>query len=1316
MRFILAFALGLFTLISPEVRLRAQTWTLDNDGAWNVNTNWTPSGFPNATGASATLGSAITANRIITLGQAIKVGSLSISDDNNYSISGRNTFTFDASGAGPATLTIGGSGSPIFTSAITLTDSLTVDQSSSGTLTSFGRISGSGGLTKNGTGRMILYGQNTFTGGVTLNSGILQITAERALGTTNSSLVFNGGTLNIASSIVASEGKVFTMTGAGTLDIDSGQTLTLGTDGQLSGSGALTKSGLGTLLISGNNAATYTGTTIIQSGILSISAENNLGAAGNDVTLNGGTLNVTGGFTADGGKVFTFSSGGGTLDIEGGQTLTLGTAGQLSGSGALTKSGLGTLTLGGNNSATFTGTTTIEEGTLRVTAENNLGAAGNDVTFNGGTLNVGGSFTANSGKVFTVNSGGGAFDVDSSITLTLGTASQLTGSGAMTKLGSGILSITAAQSTYTGSVTVNEGTLSVNGAGRLAGATAFTLAAGGTLKLDNSAVNGTDRISNTAGLTFTGGTLRFDGRTTGSSSETGGAVTLSSGANKISINNPTTSFASVLTLASLSRTLGSTVTFENAGSGTIGTSGNNPRIVFTSAPTLVNSLIGGWATVDDLTWATYGANGVARLTTYETSTNPNQWGSTENVRPSGNASLNNNKTINSLNLTNGITISMGSRDLVLRTGGLLNSGGANTISGTSGVLTAGTGAAGNQDLIVTTATGTTLNISALIGNNSSTVVGLTKSGGGALTLSNGGNTYGGATFINAGTLTLGAAGAIPDGSAVSVSEGATFDLNDLSETIGSLAGAGTVTLGTGTLTLGGDNSSTEFSGVISGTGGLTKTGAGTLTLSGASTYTGNTTINAGTVSISAESNLGAGTSDIIFGGGTLSVTEGFTANTGKVLNFTGDGTVNVAANETLTFTDASQLTGVGDLTKTGAGTLTLGGATLYTGNFVVDAGEIKVAGTQANVDALLSASRINALTGTGGTVTFAYSNENLTNAITSQPTSPSSIKLGFDLAGNTTNTWYVLGLSNDSLTNWDGLMIRDGNIQMGGDQSFAGDGNTTFEMSGGYLQLAGGAVVVGGKTLTVTGDATLSGGYIDGGPGGGSVGKMVIGGNLISKGTVLLSSPDITMNPLAGTVTVSGTTPLNGIGTFTKTGGGTVELQQAISANTIIINQGTLLLGGDNRINDTANMSLGPGTFATGGYSETLGLLTLTANSTLDLGSGDTSFLNFGNSSSQPWSGTLLIVNYLDSSEKIYFGTTSGGLTQGQLDSINWQDPFGPGSGLVLGSIIDFDGRIRPRPVPEPATIFTVLLLSAGLLYRERKRCGQFLRQWLAKT
>ena len=133
--------------------------------------------------------------------------------------------------------------------------------------------------------------------------------------------------------------------------------------------------------------------------------------------------------------------------------------------------------------------------------------------------------------------------------------------------------------------------------------------------------------------------------------------------------------------------------------------------------------------------------------------------------------------------------------------------------------------------------------------------GISFAGTGTTTLK-GANTYTGGTTNLAGTLKLGASGVIPDTSAVTVA-GGTFDLDGNSETIASLAGGGSVVLGSGALTAGGDNSSTTFSGAISGSGSFTKTGTGTLTLSGASLLSGQTTVSAGKLSV--ENTTGSGT-------------------------------------------------------------------------------------------------------------------------------------------------------------------------------------------------------------------------------------------------------------------------------------------------------------------------------------------------------------------------------------------------------------------------------------------------------------------------
>ena len=123
--------------------------------------------------------------------------------------------------------------------------------------------------------------------------------------------------------------------------------------------------------------------------------------------------------------------------------------------------------------------------------------------------------------------------------------------------------------------------------------------------------------------------------------------------------------------------------------------------------------------------------------------------------------------------------------------------------------------------------------------------GLTKAGSGTLTLA--GASYSGATNVNGGTLQAGAANVFASSSAVTVASGATLAFNGFNQTLASLAGAGSVTMGAGSMAVGGNNASTTFSGTISGSGGLTKNGTGALTLSGANTYTGLTTVNTGTL-------------------------------------------------------------------------------------------------------------------------------------------------------------------------------------------------------------------------------------------------------------------------------------------------------------------------------------------------------------------------------------------------------------------------------------------------------------------------------------
>ena len=166
---------------------------------------------------------------------------------------------------------------------------------------------------------------------------------------------------------------------------------------------------------------------------------------------------------------------------------------------------------------------------------------------------------------------------------------------------------------------------------------------------------------------------------------------------------------------------------------------------------------------------------------------------------------------------------------------------------------------------------------------------LSKLGTGTLTLS-GDNSYSGDTLINAGTLTV--SGSLANTSAVNILSGATYNLG-ATDTVGSITGAGNIMLNSYTLTSGGDNTSTNFSGVISGAGALTKSGNGTLTLSGANEYTGGTTVaSGGSIKLANASALNTSSAVTVSSGGTLDV-NGY--NLPNTLSLSGTGVSTVGA-------------------------------------------------------------------------------------------------------------------------------------------------------------------------------------------------------------------------------------------------------------------------------------------------------------------------------------------------------------------------------------------------------------------------------------
>jgi autotransporter-associated beta strand protein len=114
--------------------------------------------------------------------------------------------------------------------------------------------------------------------------------------------------------------------------------------------------------------------------------------------------------------------------------------------------------------------------------------------------------------------------------------------------------------------------------------------------------------------------------------------------------------------------------------------------------------------------------------------------------------------------------------------------------------------------------------------------------------------------------------------------------------------------------------------------GLTKSGAGVLTLSGVNTFSGNTAITAGTLAVSTDTNLGAG-SAVEFSGGMLRALASFASSKGLTNSVSGAAAVDTA-DHVVSF--AGPITG--GFSKLGAGTLTLTTAT--TDNWTVHAGTL----------------------------------------------------------------------------------------------------------------------------------------------------------------------------------------------------------------------------------------------------------------------------------------------------------------------------------------------------------------------------------------
>lgn len=746
-----------------------------------------------------------------------------------------------------------------------------------------------------------------------------------------------------------------------TWSVNSAKTLTC--SGVISGTGkALTKSGVGTLTLSGAN--TYSGGTTISAGTVQPGSATALGTG--TVTL--GDAN-TGSSAA---SLLATWAGGGR-----GTKITNPIVVSASGTGPVTIGSVGALTIGlfwggqltlnrdviiTNSSAGFqqcftgaitgTGNVTFAGSGFRTTLEGISTFVGNvTVATTGGCyLQVGGvqaagqyipataAVTVNAGAYMrmacdgdTIDALNGAGNVDVNSKNCVLTVGGNNGSGAfsgilansgsfhlgLTKTGTGT-QILSGVNTYTNTTAVNGGTLLVNSPGSLAN-TPVTVASGATLG-GSGTVNGTVNAS-AGGILSPGASANTIGTLT-LANNTASSLTLNGNSLLMDLSNVAgtcdllaisgASGALVLNGANtitLSTPLGTApagtytlMTYASkTGSGTLALDHTYPNASLTVGPTSVTLTVTGAGTFGGYYWRGDGTANVWDI------------GTTANWAASG----------------SGVTL-MTYADSFAPV--FFDDTGSNTpaINITAPVSPI--------NVTVSSSNNYTIGGSAITGT-----AGLTKAGTGTLTL-NGANTYTGNTIISGGKLTLGSASALPVASPVSLS--GVLDLNNYTPTIGLLTGSGQLLNIGSTLTISATTSGT-FSGVVPNNVGGTsvvKTGSGAQTFGGANTYTGGTLISGGNLGITTSTALGTG--NVTLAGGSLTIGASMT-NT-IILN----SAANTIAASSFYWT-MGPITGTGDLTFSAvsnpSGLLLTNNGNSFLGNVTISGGGmiLRVVGNNA---------------------------------------------------------------------------------------------------------------------------------------------------------------------------------------------------------------------------------------------------------------------------------------------------------------------------------------------------------------------------------
>lgn len=1217
--------------------LTANLWSgAGGDGLWATNNNWDPTVVPNIGADILFDNTHVTTAQVINTGTDRNVRSLSFDTPYAYTLN-NNTITFDNQG-----------------------------------IASFSGIA------------------------VSQTHGAATNTVNSAIALSNDIFVRNNstGALNLTGAL-DTNGHTLTLDGTGTATTLSGV---------ISDGGALVKNDTGTVAL--NAANTYTGGTTVNQGTLA--TNNNAGFGTGNITLAGGNLastasntiantvalnasaslsglTLTNTLTQSGSHTLNLASstlgavalGGGTLttQVDSGTSTISGVIAN----GGLTKTGAGTLTLGG--ASTYTGDTTITEGILRLGAADRI-ANGSNLNIAGGTLNLN-TYSEQVGNLTFSNGGSLDFGTQSGANYFLFANISGTPSGVLTvanwQSGTDIL---AASATLTstqldqfyfvgygaGATQLGPQTVGSYGGGWqpiTATTTGWTTWDSGnnTNRWDRGA-NWNPNLSNgwtstnTTKVAFgTGAQTTVDLR----ANRTINAMRFDAGSASFNIGNsqndtltfdgPNAGSIAFIQQASSnnqSLTMGTVNLAKNTVVDMIGSGNLTISSALTGSGNLVKENTGGTLILSGNS-SSYAGNIYVNAGTLQIS-HANALGNTTGtttVLDGGTLAL-------SGNITSAENISVAGAG-VGGNGALQGVSGTSTLSGTITLTGASTvGATAGNTLALGAITGTdqnlattgagNLNLTGAITTGTGT---LTVGGSGTTTMTGAANTYTGTTTVNAGTLVLNkAAGTTALAGNLTVNAGTVrLDASD------QIANNSTVTLN--------NSASLNLNGQTETLGQLNSTSA-----------TATTALGAGSLTLSGPNNTNSNYAGILTGTGASSLNI---ASTGKVyLSGTGSGfsgTTNVTSG-TLNVTGSNTVLGSGAVNVSSGGNLQLQG-----GISLANAVTINGAGTSAN-----------------GAIENISGNNTLTGGITLGSASRIQSAAGtLALAGNITLGANTLTVGGAGATTQSAVIAGTGGLTKDGSGTLTLAGNNTYTgattVSAGTLRLGAGERIANTSAVTVAAGATLDvNGFTE------TVGSLAGAGVVQLGAGTLIAGGDNTSTTFAG--------DLNGTGTLTKTGTGTLTIASDVSfGGSLNLNAGTLQFDVDNAFAGT--VTINAGTLRLADADLTMGTLNITGNSTIDF-AGTASSLNVANLSIGA-GVTLTILNWQNATDYFFAQNWTGAVVDTTGATPMNQVVF---TGFT-GNDTKWQGYDEQiTPVPEPST-YGAMLIGAGLAvfgYRRWRR------------